>query len=143
MRKIRSPLDHLLGRAIRIQGGCLVLPGHVGHPNRYETLKAFGRTVKAHRFVFEQVNGPTDEYVLHTCDYPPCFEISHLYAGSQRQNMLDMYERNRRGVVDCRPHRSMAGENNPNYKGGLYSNDPVAWRKQRREKGGRTVVTER
>jgi len=34
--------------------------------------------------------------VLHHCDVPDCWRPSHLYLGTQRENNLDAYARNRR-----------------------------------------------
>lgn len=33
--------------------------------------------------------------ILHTCDNPPCREVSHLYEGTQFRNMQDMHDRDR------------------------------------------------
>ena len=96
MRRVDDPLSHLLARSIVLDTGCRVLPNHLDHPSRYATAKAHGRTVKAHRFVYESEHGPTSLYVCHTCDYPPCFEIGHLFEGTQADNMLDMYGKKRR-----------------------------------------------
>ena len=103
-------------------------------------MKAQGKTVKIPRFVYQHHHGQVSGYVLHTCDYPPCFEFSHLYEGNQSQNMIDMYQRGRRGEVDSRPHRDMSGENNPNFKDGLSKRDPAAY--HRRWRRSRNMVKE-
>lgn len=96
-----------------------------------------GRTVKIPRFVYEAEHGPTSLYILHTCDYPPCFERSHLYAGTQSANMKDMYARDRRGTVDTRPRQPLTGDRNPNWRGGITSDMRAyqrAWRAHRSAK---------
>lgn len=115
MRKIADPLGHLLARAERV-GDCLVLPGR--DMGKYGTMKFQGRTVKIHRFVYEQEHGPTPLNICHTCDVPGCFAIEHLFAGTQADNMLDMYAKGRRpeGIYTGRP---MSGAANPNWKGGV------------------------
>jgi hypothetical protein len=56
----------------------------------------FGK-VKAHRYAFELFHRPLrdGEYVLHTCDTPPCVNPTHLYAGSNVNNRHDSVARNR------------------------------------------------
>jgi hypothetical protein len=54
--------------------------------------------VQAHRYAWEQANGrrlQPDEQVLHHCDVPLCIEPSHLFLGSQQDNMDDMVAKGR------------------------------------------------
>lgn len=56
---------------------------------------------RAHRFAYLAYVGeiPPGLSVLHTCDTPPCVCPIHLYVGTQADNVRDMYERGRAGVV--------------------------------------------
>ena len=52
---------------------------------------------QAHKFAFEQANGPipTGMSVLHTCDVPSCVNPQHLYLGTYKDNARDRESRNR------------------------------------------------
>lgn len=38
---------------------------------------------------------PVGKCVLHRCDVPACVNPKHLFIGTQRQNVLDMFEKGR------------------------------------------------
>ena len=56
-----------------------------------------GRKMRAHRWAWEQVNGPIPEgmIVRHICDQPDCINERHLLLGTQRDNIHDMLARRR------------------------------------------------
>ena len=51
----------------------------------------------AHRFSFRKHHGvdPGEQKVLHRCDNPYCVNPDHLFIGSQEDNVLDCYRKNR------------------------------------------------
>lgn len=57
---------------------------------------------RKHRKEWIKYNGPIPDgkMVLHTCDNPPCYEITHLYLGTHADNMRDRTVRERlaRGI---------------------------------------------
>ena len=87
------------------QGDCLVFTGKLRRGYGLTSEQVDGRTRDrlAHRVVYEHHNGPIPDglFILHSCDNPPCVEISHLRAGTVRENAADMVERarGRRGDV--------------------------------------------
>ncbi len=72
---------------------CKVWPGAC-QSNGYGVRRLGGRkgkTVLVHRLAWEETHGPIPDgkHVLHTCDNPPCYEISHLFVGDPKANAED------------------------------------------------------
>jgi len=76
----------------------------------YRLPRGYGRfeTGLAHRAAWELAMGPIPEgkCILHRCDNPSCVRVDHLWAGTQAENVLDMYEKNRSNDV------ALKGEDN-------------------------------
>jgi hypothetical protein len=67
----------------------------------YGYLKFLGKQTRAHRVAWKLHNGvevPKGKSILHHCDNPSCCNPSHLYCGTNSDNMNDMYKRKRQGV---------------------------------------------
>ena len=65
----------------------------------YGRFTSLGKTRRAHREALQIALGRTlakDEHALHSCDNPPCVNVSHLRPGSQGDNNKDAWERGRR-----------------------------------------------
>ena len=94
------------------RGDCLIWTGALS-PKGYGAIWVDGRTMRAHRFAWERVNGPlprgavVDHYVCHT---PSCVEVAHLRPATDAQNQANRKGANRnsrsgiRGIRDCGTH---------------------------------------
>lgn len=72
----------------------------LGSKNRkgYGGIGAYGGNVRAHRLSWEFANGPITDglCVLHRCDVPACVNPSHLFLGTNADNVRDCIEKGRR-----------------------------------------------
>lgn len=64
---------------------------HRKDPDGYGLLSVFGKSYRLHRLSYQFFNGPLqeDEWALHKCNHPNCWNPSHLYAGSGADNAAD------------------------------------------------------
>lgn len=65
--------------------------------NGYGLFTVQGKTIGAHRYVFQQQHGliPKDMFICHTCDNPPCVNPAHLFLGTHTDNMQDCISKGR------------------------------------------------
>ena len=61
-----------------------------------------GRLHGSHRISYKLFCGsiPNKRYVLHHCDNPPCVNPSHLFVGTQRDNLVDASNKGRMATGD-------------------------------------------
>lgn len=70
----------------------------------YGVVRINTEYLRAHRVSFEWAFGPIHDphaYVLHHCDNRACVRPSHLFLGTQRDNMRDMVRKGRHGWQVC------------------------------------------
>lgn len=68
-----------------------------GNRKGYGSFKVGFRSFRASRISLHLFAGfdPMEKIVCHKCDNPPCVNPTHLYAGTCKDNSLDMTTRNR------------------------------------------------
>ncbi len=99
---------------------CVLWQGAVDHYG-YGSIKQYfpdgsRRTVKVHRWIMEQAEGRLllpQETILHLCDNPPCFRVSHLRVGTIAENNADARAK---GRASKPPINRLFGTRNPNTK---------------------------
>src|SRR5688572_3279701 len=64
----------------------------------YGFLNQKGKTFRVHRRVYEETYGPIQPglFICHKCDVPACCNPNHLFAGTPRDNAMDMVRKGRR-----------------------------------------------
>jgi hypothetical protein len=78
----------------------------------YGKIKYKGKPYIAHRLFWMLNKGelPQDKYVLHHCDNPSCFNLEHLFVGTNADNIADKVAKGRqyKPPSDSRHPRPMA-----------------------------------
>lgn len=100
--------DRIESKVVRIpEAGCWVWMGAT-QVRGYGEILSHGRKHLAHRASYEAFVGPIPKgmYVCHACDNVYCVNPSHLFLGTQKQNLEDM----------SRKGRSTRGERNSQAK---------------------------
>jgi hypothetical protein len=91
--------------------GCHNFLGFRTHQG-YGKIKYKGKPYIAHRlfWIINKGEIPADKYVLHRCDNPSCFNLEHLFIGTNADNVADKVSKNRqyKPPKGKDHHRSMA-----------------------------------
>lgn len=100
-------------------------------------------TVRATRWAWEQLYGPLDPelFICHTCDFPPCNNPDHWFAGYPAQNSRDMIIKNRQYQGE-RHHKAVLARQMVEEMRRLYAAGGVSHRELAVKYGvGKTTVT--
>lgn len=90
------------------ESGCWIWMGAVKtHKHPYGWISYKGKKYNAHRLFYMLYNNIelTNPKILvcHTCDVPQCVNPYHLFAGTQKQNINDMWQKNRQAQRLIKP----------------------------------------
>lgn len=79
--------------------GCHIVISHATNCHGYSHVTVNKRTYRAHRWIYESVNGaiPDGLIVRHKCDVRNCINPEHLEIGTYDDNNRDTRERGRAG----------------------------------------------
>lgn len=95
----RPVFERLMERAVCMPNGCLEWSG-LRNKQGYGLIRVDGFKTSTHRirWMCEHSSIPKGMLICHTCDNPPCFELSHLFLGTYSDNALDMVRKGRNVV---------------------------------------------
>jgi len=99
--------DRVSQRLVLMPNGCREWTKQDGsRVETYGKIGINGKTMGAHQVIWMAANGPVPIApwgggvrrleVCHHCDNPPCCELSHLFIGSQLDNMRDQISKGRK-----------------------------------------------
>jgi hypothetical protein len=91
-------------------GACWIWTGSA--KNGYGQIGDSTGVYLTHRFSYALAHGhiPDELRVCHSCDNPPCCNPSHLFLGTQRDNMNDMKAKSRTPVGESRINSKLTKE---------------------------------
>lgn len=114
--------DRFLSKVSKSEYGCWEWTGNIAGGG-YGYIHAEGKLKRAHRVSHELFVGTIPEglNVLHTCDNRKCVNPAHLFVGTQKDNLLDCYNKGRRSWESLPQEKKTIGEKSHNAK--LTAND--------------------
>ena len=76
---------------------CWIVTSHHLDQDGYAQFIRDGKTVKIHRYMYEQKHGkiPQGLMACHTCDNPSCVNPDHIFLGTCAQNLNDRNQKGR------------------------------------------------
>lgn len=71
--------------------------GKIRSTDGYGVLSIDSKERRSHRLSWEMMNGkiPEGHVICHSCDNPKCVRPSHLFLGTQAENLTDMRNKGR------------------------------------------------
>ena len=112
MAKRKSITERLLSNIEIVPwSGCWIWMASC-YSGRYGVLSVGMKNKRAHRVSWETFKGPIPEgmKVLHQCDIPCCINPSHLFIGTDADNMKDRDAKERQCKGADHPHSKLTPE---------------------------------
>lgn len=92
-----TPLpDRLKAYSVPVASGCIEWSAQIDSRG-YGRIKVEGKPAAAYRVAYEVEKGPIPEgmEVCHKCDNTRCINPDHLFLGTHKENMHDMWAKGR------------------------------------------------
>lgn len=81
----------------KLNNNCMICISHCKDQDGYTRIYYNGKPNRLYRIIYEKKFGsiPMNMVIRHKCDNPYCCNIEHLTIGTQKDNVADMWSRNR------------------------------------------------
>lgn len=91
----RKPIEYEINK-----NGCHICTSHSKDKEGYARYRVNGKLKRLHRVLYENKYGeiPKGRVLLHKCDNPSCINIEHLKLGTQKENVQDCIDKERRWI---------------------------------------------
>jgi predicted DNA-binding protein (UPF0251 family) len=106
---MKPVIERVLDKVVRIPfSGCWIFTG-ASNEFGYGIVGTGGRGMpndRAHRITYKHFHGeiPSGMFVCHECDVPSCCNPSHLFLGTNQDNVDDMVKKGRNSKPPRNPH---------------------------------------
>jgi hypothetical protein len=106
---MKPAIERVLDKVVRIPfSGCWIFTG-AANEFGYGIVGTGGRGMpndRAHRITYKHFHGeiPSGMFVCHECDVPSCCNPSHLFLGTNQDNVDDMVKKGRNSKPPRNPH---------------------------------------
>ncbi len=93
---VQNDAFRFLSKITVSESGCWVWNG-CRNKKGYGSFRVGKLCIPAHRVSYSLFNNkdPSELFTCHTCDNPGCVNPEHLFLGTNQDNMIDMYKKNR------------------------------------------------